>query len=583
MNTSVRGRRDSRGFSFVELLVTIIIAGIAFAAMVPVFVQAQQSNASDNSRNLALGVAQDRIEKIRQLPYDQIVADGTNPSSSPNLYNPSPSFAGGQFGPTATLTTGVGVGRTFSVAYTVDRVPSSAAAGAEQFKKVTVDVWWTGNPKPVKHTILSTFIYRQYSGPQIGSFAISTLTYVPESGDTPEFWYLASKPVTLSAHIDNESINNTGSVLFQVFAHDGTEVLKETVDRTKALVSPAAYSGGTYSTQWNPTGYRDGVYTFRATAYSLGIATPGQPWDVQYDLETGPPTAPEELTATSQSGSVKLTWTPPQASDIVRYELFVAKNGDPYPAVATVSDISPTVALTGYVFAPADLGATYHFKLRAMDENASVPGAFSETSVLMTSASDTTQPSTPSGLTAAKVASAQNINLAWVASTDNVGVVAYNVYRAGSAGAPWPSGWTDVGDAAAVPSPTFSDTTVVWSQTYSYRVAAVDAAGNESNPSASSVAVTVDPQPPVPTMNLIISVNNGTSTDAYVDVKNTDTNTDYGQKKFRKNKTDSNTWTSLPLGNYQLLVYQNAVVVTGKTRVISLSSLLAQPVTFVLP
>ncbi len=38
------------GFSFVELLVTIIIAGIAFAAMVPVFVQAQQASSGDKTR-----------------------------------------------------------------------------------------------------------------------------------------------------------------------------------------------------------------------------------------------------------------------------------------------------------------------------------------------------------------------------------------------------------------------------------------------------------------------------------------------------------------------------------------------------
>ena len=60
------------GFTFVELLVTIIIAGIAFAAIVPLFVQAQEKNSADNARNVSLQIAQDKIEKIRQLDYDQI-------------------------------------------------------------------------------------------------------------------------------------------------------------------------------------------------------------------------------------------------------------------------------------------------------------------------------------------------------------------------------------------------------------------------------------------------------------------------------------------------------------------------------
>ena len=58
------------GFSFVELLVTIIIAGIAFAALVPVFVGAQQVASGEQQRNAALGLAQDKLEKIRGLDYD---------------------------------------------------------------------------------------------------------------------------------------------------------------------------------------------------------------------------------------------------------------------------------------------------------------------------------------------------------------------------------------------------------------------------------------------------------------------------------------------------------------------------------
>ena len=75
-------RRKHRGFSFVELLVTIVIAGIVFAAMVPVFVSAQKASSGDRSRNITTNVAQDRIEKIRLLAFDQIVDDAAHLHSS---------------------------------------------------------------------------------------------------------------------------------------------------------------------------------------------------------------------------------------------------------------------------------------------------------------------------------------------------------------------------------------------------------------------------------------------------------------------------------------------------------------------
>ena len=72
------------GFSFVELLVTIIIAGIAFAAMFPLFVGAQQSQASDGFRTVGTNLAQDMIERVRQLDYDQITtANLRDPASHP--------------------------------------------------------------------------------------------------------------------------------------------------------------------------------------------------------------------------------------------------------------------------------------------------------------------------------------------------------------------------------------------------------------------------------------------------------------------------------------------------------------------
>ncbi|PYQ96756.1 MAG: hypothetical protein DMF96_17270, partial [Acidobacteria bacterium] len=88
---------------------------------------------------------------------------------------------------------------------------------------------------------------------------------------------------------------------------------------------------------------------------------------------------------------------------------------------------------------------------------------------------DTTPPSPPTGLTGA-AAGSSGANLSWSASTDNVGVTGYIVRRNGvQVATPAATSYTDTGLSAGA--------------TYSYTVAARDAAGNIS-PNSASVSVT---------------------------------------------------------------------------------------------
>jgi chitodextrinase len=89
---------------------------------------------------------------------------------------------------------------------------------------------------------------------------------------------------------------------------------------------------------------------------------------------------------------------------------------------------------------------------------------------------DTTPPSVPTGLSATAVSSTQ-INLSWTASTDNVGVTGYDVFRNG----------TQVGTTATT---SYQDTGLTPDTTYSYTVAAYDAAGNVSAQSTAASATT---------------------------------------------------------------------------------------------
>src|SRR5205807_2135055 len=105
---------------------------------------------------------------------------------------------------------------------------------------------------------------------------------------------------------------------------------------------------------------------------------------------------------------------------------------------------------------------------------------------------DTTRPSTPTGLTGA-VAGSSGANLSWSASTDNVGVTGYIVRRNGV-------------QVATPVTTSFADTGLSAATTYSYTVAARDAAGNIS-PNSASVSITIaDTTPPTTPIGLTAAV-----------------------------------------------------------------------------
>ena len=95
---------------------------------------------------------------------------------------------------------------------------------------------------------------------------------------------------------------------------------------------------------------------------------------------------------------------------------------------------------------------------------------------------DTQAPSVPGSLTAT-IFNGTRVDLSWQASTDNIGVTGYTIYRNGANLA------TVLGSTLS-----YSDPTVSPSTTYSYAVDAFDAAGNHS--AQSTPASVTTPAPP---------------------------------------------------------------------------------------
>jgi chitodextrinase len=193
----------------------------------------------------------------------------------------------------------------------------------------------------------------------------------------------------------------------------------------------------------------------------------------QAAADTQPPTMPTDLTATAVSASqINLTWT--AATDnvgVAGYHVF--RDGDAMP-IATLSGTS--FADTGLTASTAHTYTVSAFDAAGNESAPSVP-ASATTPV----SADTQPPTMPTDLTAT-AASASQINLAWTAATDNVGVAGYNVFRDGGA--------TPI---ATVAGTSFSDTGLAPSTTHSYTVVAFDVAGNQSSPSATASATTLTP------------------------------------------------------------------------------------------
>jgi len=90
---------------------------------------------------------------------------------------------------------------------------------------------------------------------------------------------------------------------------------------------------------------------------------------------------------------------------------------------------------------------------------------------------DPTPPTTPTNLKG--TASGTNITLTWTASTDNVAVIAYDIFRNGT------QAGSVVGTMQTPPATTFTDSALAANTTFTYTVQARDPAGNKSAMSSS--------------------------------------------------------------------------------------------------
>ena len=222
--------------------------------------------------------------------------------------------------------------------------------------------------------------------------------------------------------------------------------------------------------------------------------------------DTEDPSAPGTLTAAAFSSSqIDLSWGPATDNVGVTHYRVERCSG------VGCSDFAQVALSTSTRHMDVGLAAStaYSYRVRAVDA-AGNEGPYSNVASAATPAPpDTEPPSVPTNLNATAASSTQ-IDLTWQAATDSVGVVRYRIERCQGAGC---SVFTEI---AATTGTSYSNTGLSASISYSYRVRAEDAAGNQgaySNTASATTPAPPDTEPPTASWNLTATATSATQID----------------------------------------------------------------------
>ncbi|RKH72594.1 glucose dehydrogenase [Corallococcus interemptor] len=198
-------------------------------------------------------------------------------------------------------------------------------------------------------------------------------------------------------------------------------------------------------------------------------AQTNQQWTLPPDSQ--PPTVPTGLALSNVTcSSATLSWSPSTDNEGVAFY-------DVYHDGQLMKSVSGAIVSTPLTVVP---GATWGLYVNARDARGNVSQGSATLSITPPPCQvDTQAPSIPTGVTA--TASGTSVTVNWTASTDNVGVSAYDVFRGG----------VKIGTVSGSPPGTaFVDSGLSPATAYAYAVLARDAQGNASAQSASVTVTT---------------------------------------------------------------------------------------------
>jgi len=398
---SPRACHHEAGFSIIELLVSMVIAGIAFGALAPVFVQAAKTGSNDKARVVALNMAQQAVEGCRRLTFEQVVSSTWTQDEE----------------------TATGV-KPFTVDRTVVDQAASPSDARIVSKLLTVTVSWA-RPSPGGSAVLKTVLYRQFAGPQIVDFTVAPWDAVNE--------WITDSTVQLTATINAADVASMTPVTVGGTTLAGYVELM--ITSVSGVVIPTmrvpynASAPSVHTATWlvpGGPGISDGYWTFKAVAFSAQ-KYPGNSWELAKRVESGPPAAVTNLLATAGEDWVSLTWSPSISNDLDSYEVY-RSGPDGVPVLVKGGPAaSPKFVATGFTDSGLTKDVDYTYSVYAVDQVAKKSVAV--TVAARTGAQASAQPVPATDLQGTY--SGSTAVLTWTASP-SVGVAGYRVFKDGA-------------------------------------------------------------------------------------------------------------------------------------------------------
>ncbi|HEX5895158.1 MAG TPA: prepilin-type N-terminal cleavage/methylation domain-containing protein [Thermoleophilaceae bacterium] len=421
--------REERGFTLIEVMVTMLVLVVGISGAVALIDGANARTLANKDREAGNALTREVIEAARSVPYRQLGGTSlkTLLQTVPGLADTTPSTVAWTVErrkQTYTIDVSVcsvdddqdGYGNTAGGGFCV-ATAGTADRNPDDYKRLSLTASWTrrGVTKSVKQTGI------------INNEASS-------AGPDVEFTSQPANPVTVAVSNLKFGVKAEDDAVALRFAVDGVE-LDSQMNTTSYLFSWDIDTGSKH--------VPDGTYVVSVTAFDIAD-TPGPTRSLTIRLNRDAPLAPQDVFGgwnprigfTDANDIVEVQWARNDEPDIKGYRVYYGPVSSPTivpgcdfpadPAVTECRDMNP----------PA--GATIEYFVRALDEDPST-GSLREgaNSAVLTAVRASTQPNQPATLTA--TADGDDVVLNWDPAPAHTppytgsDVIFYRVYRDGKA------------------------------------------------------------------------------------------------------------------------------------------------------